>query len=184
MGGRTRRSRCAEPAARSLTTRPHRSRRGCSIVTVSGPSPNVQLFEGVRPRIIARLGELRGSLDPVLARCDDQTAAAQLSSLLDRLVSFLLTRDEATQRDFIHTYLAMRAAEAQGAGAALGTLVAIGDVSAQIVSEELAGRPGAGDLVRALTHATAATARLANNVIAEELGRRRAHKRVLEDGAP
>ena len=66
----------------------------------------------------------------------------------------------------------MRAAEAQGPAAALGTLVAVGDAAAQVAQEELGAGPETAELVTVLTRVTAGTARLVNDLIAEELERR------------
>jgi hypothetical protein len=148
---------------------------------VSGPSPHARAFAELRPRVLAKLLELRPSLDPALVRADEATARVQLDALLEHLGSYLATGDPTLHRGFLHMFLAMRAAEAQGPAAALGTLVAVGDAAAQVAQEELGASPETAELVTVLTRVTAATARLVNDLIAEELERRIAQRRELAE---
>jgi hypothetical protein len=152
-----------------------------SIVSIVGPSPHARAFAELRPRVLAKLLELRGSLDPALVRADEATARVQLDALLEHLGNYLATGDATLHRGFLHTFLAMRAAEAQGPAAALGTLVAVGDAAAQVAQEELGASPETAELVTVLTRVTAATARLVNDLIAEELERRIAQRRQLRE---
>jgi hypothetical protein len=148
---------------------------------VTGPSPHARAFAELRPRVLAKLLELRASLDPALVRADEATARVQLDALLEHLGNYLATGDATLHRSFLHTFLAMRAAEAQGPAAALGTLVAVGDAAAQVAQEELGTSPETAELVTVLTRVTAGTARLVNDLIAEELERRIAQRRQLAE---
>ncbi|MCX5742827.1 MAG: hypothetical protein NT062_10055, partial [Proteobacteria bacterium] len=107
-----------------------------------------------------------------LGRLDDQTARVQISAVLDHLGNFIATGDHGLHRAFLHTFLAMRAAEAQSPASVLAMLVAIGDTAAQVAQDEGAGRPDGAELTLLLTRVTASTARAVNDLIAEELGRR------------
>ena len=62
-------------------------------------------------------------------RLDEATARAQIGAVLDHLGNFIATGDLGLHRAFLHTFLAMRAAEAQGPAAVLAMLVAIGDTA-------------------------------------------------------
>lgn len=136
-------------------------------------------YEALRPKILQRLLELRGTLDPSLGRLDDATARAQIGAVLDHLGNFIATGDLGLHRGFLHTFLAMRAAEAQSPASVLAMLVAIGDTAAQVAQEE--GHGGA-ELTLLLTRVTASTARAVNDLIAEELGRRTAQRDELRRG--
>lgn len=151
---------------------------------VSGPSPHARAFAELRPRVLAKLLELRASLDPALVRADEATARVQLDALLEHLGNYLATGDATLHRGFLRTFLALRAAEAQGPAAALGTLVAVGDAAAQVAHEELGASPETAELVTVLTRVTAATARLVNDIVAEELERRLAQRRELGEESP
>jgi hypothetical protein len=128
-------------------------------------------YEGLRSKILQRLLELRATLDPSLGRLDEATARSQISAVLDHLGNFIATGDLGLHRAFLHTFLAMRAAEAQGPAAVLAMLVAVGDTAAQVAQEEAKGAEGA-ELTLHLTRVTATTARAVNDLIAEELERR------------
>jgi len=136
-------------------------------------------YEALRPLVLDRLLELRGSLDPSLGRLDDATARAQIGAVLDHLGNFIATGDMGLHRAFLHTFLAMRAAEAQSPAAVLAMLVAIGDTAAQVAQEEGAGTTEGAELTLLLTRVTACTARAVNDLIAEELERRMIEWREL-----
>jgi len=140
-------------------------------------------YEALRPRVLERVLELRATLDPSLGRLDDATARAQIAAVLDHLGNFIATGDLGLHRGFLHTFLAMRAAEAQSPASVLAMLVAIGDTAAQVAQEGAgAGGPAGSDgaeLTLLLTRVTASTARAINDLIAEELGRRAAQRTEL-----
>ena len=136
-------------------------------------------YEALRPKVLQRLLELRSTLDPSLGRLDDVTARAQIGAVLDHLGNFIATGDLGLHRAFLHTFLAMRAAEAQSPASVLAMLVAIGDTAAQVAQEEAAGTPDGAELTLLLTRVTASTARGVNDLIAEELGRRVAQRAEL-----
>jgi hypothetical protein len=141
--------------------------------TLPTPStvPNVaKAYDALRPKILQRLLETRVSLDASLARVDEQSARAQIEAVLERIGNFIATGDLGLHRAFLHTFLAMRAAEAQLPGAVLAMLVAIGDTAAEVAHE--AGTQESAELTIMLTRVTASTARAVNDLIAEELERR------------
>lgn len=143
---------------------------------MSSPStvpPLARAYETLRPRILQRLLDLRSTLDPALGRLDEPTARAQIGAVLDHLGNFIATGDLGLHRAFLHTFLAMRAAEAQSPAAVLAMLVAIGDTAALVAQEEGAGSSEGAELTLLLTRVTATTARVVNDLIAEELGRRK-----------
>jgi hypothetical protein len=129
-------------------------------------------YEALRPKVLHRLLELRSTLDPSLGRLDDATARAQIGAVLDHLGNFIATGDLGLQRGFLHTFLAMRAAEAQSPASVLAMLVAIGDTAAQVAQEDGGGTADGAALTLLLTRVTASTARAVNDLIADELARR------------
>jgi hypothetical protein len=133
-------------------------------------------YEALRPKVMQRLLDLRATLDPSLGRLDDDTARVQIGAVLNHLGNFIRTGDHGLQRGFLHTFLAMRAAEAQSPAAVLAMLVAIGDTAAQVAQEEGRGTLEGAELTLLLTRVTASTARAVNDLIAEELGRRAAQR--------
>lgn len=140
---------------------------------MSSVPPLARAFEGLRPKILQRLLELRATLDPSLGRLDEATARSQMGAVLEHLGNFIATGDIGLHRAFLHTFLAMRAAEAQSPASVLAMLVAIGDTAAQVAQEDGAGTTEGAELTLLLTRVTASTARLINDLIADELDRRR-----------
>ena len=134
--------------------------------------PLAHAYETLRPRILQRLLDLRSTLDPSLGRLDDATARGQVGAVLDHLGNFIATGDLGLHRAFLHTFMAMRAAEAQSPASVLAMLVAIGDTAAQVAQDEGAGTSEGAELTLLLTRVTATTARAVNDLIAEELDRR------------
>ena len=137
----------------------------------SSTVPNVaRTYDALRPKILQRLVETRASLDASLARLDEESARDQLDAVLERIGNFIATGDLGLHRAFLHTFLAMRAAEAQHPGAVLAMLVAIGDTAADVAHEQ--GTTDSAELTLMLTRVTASTARAVNDLVAEELERR------------
>jgi hypothetical protein len=134
--------------------------------------PLAKAYDALRLKILQRLMDLRTSLDPSLGRLDDATARAQISAVLDHIGNFIASGDLGLHRAFLHTFLAMRAAEAQSPANVLAMLVAIGDTAAQVAQDESAGNPEGAELTLLLTRVTASTARAVNDLIADELARR------------
>ena len=134
--------------------------------------PLANAYEALRPKILQRLLDLRGTLDPSLARLDDLTARGQINAVLEHLGNFIATGDIGLHRAFLHTFLAMRAAEAQSPASVLTMLVAIGDTAAQVAQDEGAGTSEGSELTLLLTRVTASTARVVNDLLADELASR------------
>jgi len=139
---------------------------------MSTAPPVARAYDALRPKILQRLLEVRATLDASLARLDDATARAQINAVLEHVGNFIATGDLGLHRAFLHTFLAMRAAEAQGPAAVLAMLVAIGDTAAQVAQDEGEGTSEGAALTILLTRVTASTARAVNDLIAEELERR------------
>ena len=135
--------------------------------------PMARAFEALRPKILQRLLELRSTLDPSLGRLDEATARSQMNAVLEHLGNFIATGDVGLHRAFLHTFLAMRAAEAQSPATVLAMLVAIGDTAAQVAQEDGEGTHEGAELTLLLTRVTASTARLVNDLLADELARRK-----------
>ena len=153
--------------------------------TTSTVPPVARAYEALRPKILQRLLELRATLDPSLSRLDETTARNQIGAVLEHLGNFIATGDLGLHRAFLHTFLAMRAAEAQPPASVLAMLVAIGDTAAQVAQEEGAGTTEGAELTLLLTRVTATTARSVNDLIADELDRRkRTWTEMKGGGAP
>ena len=107
-----------------------------------------------------------------------------MGAVLEHFGNFIATGDIGLHRAFLHTFLAMRAAEAQSPASVLAMLVAIGDTAAQVAQEEGAGTTEGAELTLLLTRVTASTARLMNDLIADELERRKKNYGDVKTGKP
>ena len=138
---------------------------------MSTAPPVARAYDALRAKILQRIMDMRSTIDPSLARIDESHARTQIGAVLDHLGNFIATGDLGLHRAFLHTFLAMRAAEAQTPAQVLAMLVAIGDTAAQ-VSQEASPGPEGSELTLLLTRVTASTARAVNDLIADELERR------------
>jgi hypothetical protein len=138
------------------------------------------VFAGLKPAVLARLVDVRSSLDHGFARLDDAAARAQLEQVLDHQLGFLTSGDPALLRGFLRSYRAVRAADGLGPENLLHAVIAIGDVATQIMQKELPAGPRCAELVSSWARVSWSTARMVVEIIAEELAGRVAQMKELE----
>lgn len=145
------------------------------------PAPgHAAVFAGLVPSIVARLVEVRSSVDHGFARLDDAAAKAQLEGLLSHQLSFLTTGDPALLRGFLRSYRAMRAGDGLGPENLLHAVIAVGDVATQIIQRDLGPGVRSAELVSSWARVSWSTARMVVEILAEELAGRVAQLRELE----
>ena len=144
---------------------------------MSGAPAYVTAFEGLRPAVLARLLEVRASLDHAFARLTPEDARTLFEGVLIGLRTFLLTGDHSLHRGFVQSFIALRGADGLAPDHAQRVLVAIGDVTVQVVRRD---RPDDMPLMLALIGTIRVTARLVNEVVADELAKRTAQRRQTE----
>lgn len=145
--------------------------------SMSGAPAYVAAFEALNPAVLARLLEVRASLDHAFARQSNEEAHALFEGVLVGLRTLLVTGDHGLHRGFVQSFIALRGAEGLAPDHALRVLVAIGDVIVQVARRD---RPDDTTLVLAVTSAIRITARLVNEVIADDLAKRSAQRRQTE----
>lgn len=136
---------------------------------MSGVPAYVAAFEQMRPAVLTRLVEVRGSLDHAIARTKDDEARALFDAVLHALATLLVTGDHTLHRGFLQSFIALRGAEGLGPDHAQRLLVAIADVAGQVARSQF---PDDATVALAVNHAARITARMVNDIIAEELSRR------------
>lgn len=144
---------------------------------MSGAPAYVTAFEGLRPAVLARLLEVRSSLDHAFARLSPEEAQELFEGVLIGLRTLLLTGDHALHRGFVQSFIALRGADGLAPDHAQRVLVAIGDVAVQVVRRD---RPDDTTLMLAIISSIRITARLVNEVVADELAKRTAQRRQTE----
>ena len=141
------------------------------------------MLESLRPAVLARLVELRGSLDHALARLSETDARKQLDPVLRHMQAYLTTWDWRLHRNFLQTYLAMRAGDGMSSDDVLHVLAAIGDIVVETVRRQLADHPAQPALLVAVAKFNAHTVRGVIDLVAEELGRRRHQRDLMARGS-
>ena len=144
---------------------------------MSGAPAYVTAFEGLRPAVLARLLEVRASLDHAFARLSPEEAQELFEGVLIGLRTLLITGDTALHRGFVQSFIALRGADGLAPDHAQRVLVAIGDVAVQVVRRD---RPDDVTLMLAVISAIRVTARLVNEVVADDLAKRTAQRRQTE----
>ena len=145
------------------------------------PAEHAATLEALRPAVLARLVELRASLDHGLARLDEAAAAEHFEGVLRHMAAYMTTWDWRLHRSFLQSYLAMRASDGMSTDDVLHVLAAIGDVVVDTARREVGDRAGA--LLVSLAKFNAHTVRGVIDLIAEELERRRHQRDALTRGA-
>jgi len=149
---------------------------------MASPADPAAMLEQVRPAILARLVELRGSLDHALARQTETEARQHLEPVLRHLQTYLTTWDWRLHRSFLQSYLAMRAGDGMSSDDVLHVLAAFGDVVVDTVRRRMADHPAQPALLVAVAKFNAHTVRAVIDLVAEELERRRAQRDQLHRG--
>ena len=154
-----------------------------SIAEMAASPGQAAVLAGLKPAILARLVEVRSSLDHGFARMDDDGARAQLEQVLDHQVGFLASGDPALLRGFLRSYRALRATDGLGPENFLHAVSAVGDVAAPVIQKELEPGPRTSELLSSLVRVTWSTARMVVEMLAEELDGRQAQLRELGPAA-
>jgi hypothetical protein len=143
---------------------------------VATPADHTAMLESLRPAVLARLVEIRGSLDHALARVAEQDAREHFDAVLRHLQTYLTTWDWRLHRSFLQSYLAMRAGDGMTSDDVLHALSAIGDVVVEMVRQQAPDHPVTPSLMVALAKFNAHTVRGVIDLVAEDLDRRRAQR--------
>lgn len=129
----------------------------------------VELFETIRPDVVARAIEVRASIKLGLAAQAPEVAAAALDAVLDRMVGFLHDRDPERYRGFISRWAAFHLGEGFEPEDLIHSVVTLGDVVVQVARQRLPASDETVALVRDLVRMTHAMARLVVDVLGDEL---------------
>lgn len=153
-------------------------------MTMATPADHAATLDALRPACLARLVEIRGSLDYTLARLPEAEARVHLEAVLRHMQAYVATWDWRLHRSFLQTYLAMRGTDGMTSDDVIHVLAAIGDVVVEIVRKQLADDAVLPELMSALARFNAHTVRGVIDLVAEDLERRRAQRdQLLRGGA-
>lgn len=141
-----------------------------------------QLFESLRPQVMERLLEVRGSIDHAYTKIAESVIEEHFSLVLDKMYTFLATQDTTVYHRFVRRYMAMRTGEGFTHENLIHSAVAIGDVVAQVTRERMPESVHRDDFIREVMRMNFIHARMMVAVVAEDLAERTAQRDLLARG--
>lgn len=143
----------------------------------------IALFETLRPTMLARAAALRPRLETDSDVADDRAAAhrRQIEAVLNHTNNLLISGDIRSHRDFLHTFMAVRASEAVSPTGVITMLTEIGDTAGRVVGQN-GDTAGHRELIMALTLTTALTVKICNDLIARDLEHKTAQRNGMRAG--
>jgi hypothetical protein len=143
---------------------------------------DAEIFSSLRPDVLARLVEVRGSIDHAYATIPEEVIRGQFDMVLDRMQSYLASEDAELYRGFAARWMAMRVGDGFSPENLIHSVVAIGDVVARVATERLGPGDETQRFARAVVRMNFVAARMLVEILADELGRRRAQQQQLAGG--
>jgi len=138
---------------------------------------HAQLFDSLRQDVLARLIEVRGSIDHAYAKIPETTIREHLELALDKMYTFLVTEDASSYRNFISRYMAVRVGEGFSYESIIHAAVAIGDLVAQVAREQLPESPQREHFIRRVMRMNFEHTRMLVDLVSIELNDRMAQRR-------
>jgi hypothetical protein len=130
-----------------------------------------QAFQALRPQIMTRLVDVRGSIDQSFVDLTEDTARERFDTMLGRMQAYLESGDRSAYRSYLSRWMALRTGEGATAESVVHTVVAVGDVVVQIARAQLPNEDSTTEFVREVTRLNFIAARLIVENLADELAR-------------
>jgi hypothetical protein len=143
-----------------------------------------QIFDSLRPEVLARLIEVRGSIDHAYEKIPQETIREHFDLALDKMYIYLATDDVSTYRRFVSRYMAVRVGEGLNQEDIIHSAVAIGDVVVQVAREIMPESPRRENFIRAVMRMNFVHARMLVAFVAEDLAERTAARAALLESKP
>jgi hypothetical protein len=137
---------------------------------------HAELFDALREEALARLVEVRGSIDHSYATIAEDEIRPQFDRVLDKMREYLANQDIEAYRGFANRWMAVRGSEGIKSENLIHAVVAIGDVIIQVVQRRMGQVPEAIEFARAVVAMNLVGARLIVELLAEELESRYARR--------
>lgn len=131
----------------------------------------LDLFERIRAEATDRLVDGRAALQLGLAAQTPEMARVQLDAVLERFAGVLTAPDVTRYRAVTSRWVAYHLGEGFSPENLIHSIVTTGDILVQVARRRLPPEPDTAVLVRDLTRATHALARLVVDVLGGELGK-------------
>ena len=130
---------------------------------------HARTFEAIRPEVLGRLLDVRGSIDHTLSGVPSQVIREDFDAVLDRMQTYLLDGDEARYRSFAERWVAFRLGEGFSPENLIHSVVALGDVVLEVARRRLSAGPETADFTREVARMNFVAARLIVETLAAEL---------------
>ena len=146
---------------------------------------HARIFESLRYDVLARLVDVRGTIDHAYARIPEARIREQFDMVLDKMASYLATEDSELYRSFASRYMAMRVGEGVSPENLIHSVVAIGDIVIKVAEEKVppSQEPSAvqerHDFTRAVVRMNFVAARMLVILLGDEVKRREQQLRSI-----
>jgi hypothetical protein len=132
---------------------------------------HARTFETIRPEVLERLIDVRGSIDQNLSGVPSEVIREEFDAVLDRMQGYLGDGDVERYRAFASRWVAFRLGEGFSPENLIHSVVALGDVVVEVAREKLPSGPegGGGEFVREVVRMNYVAARLIVEILAGEL---------------
>lgn len=140
---------------------------------------HARIFDSLRADALARLIDVRSSIDHAYGKIAAELIREHFDIVLDKVRTFLATGDAGSYRRFASRYVAIRVAEGFSHENLIHSIVAIGDVVAQVARSKLDPSSDREAFVREVTRMNFVHARMLVAFFAEELAERNAQRELL-----
>jgi hypothetical protein len=130
---------------------------------------HARTFEAIRPEVLERLLDVRGSIDHTLSGVPSHVIRQEFDAVLDRMQSYLADKDAARYRSFASRWVAFRLGEGFSPENLIHSVVALGDVVLDVARRQLPPGAETADFTREVARMNFFAARLIVETLAGEL---------------
>jgi hypothetical protein len=130
---------------------------------------HARTFESIRPDVLDRLLDVRGSIDHTLSGIPSHVIRQEFDAVLGRMHAYLRDGDAARYRSLAERWVAFRLGEGATPENLIHAVVALGDVILDVARGVLPAGPASAEFAREVSRMNFATARLIVETLAEEL---------------
>lgn len=130
---------------------------------------HARTFEAIRPEVLDRLLDVRGSIDHTLSGVPSQVIRQEFDAVLDRMQSYLADGNAARYRSFAGRWVAFRLGEGFSPENLIHSVVALGDVVLEVARRRLPPGSETADFTREVARMNFFAARLIVETLAGEL---------------
>jgi hypothetical protein len=126
-------------------------------------------FEVIRPEVLERLLDVRGSIDQAFSAVPSEVIREEFDSVLERMQAYLDDRNTDRTRNFATRWVAFRLGEGFSPENLIHSVVALGDVVVDVARKRLPPGLETAEFVREVVRMNFVAARLIVESLAAEL---------------